>query len=394
MKRLFIISLALMIFSGCSILNKGRKSEPEYNSFSLRAIVEKAINGDTAANKKLSYLADLNLPVKASYNSFTIDSLKIKSGKKYYLVLLNYPNPVYNRFAVYDSTLRLYLLDKSLNGNIYESVIDLNGQTIVKILEDFISKDVLTVNRLSLYRIDAGSTQMIFRTFTKLAEPKIEFDQKITEISTDRIKTEITSTKSSEINDKGDVFAYDYSTGKYNSPNNLFTGFVIDRIKNFNQKVEKPEITDKKSMYASVGIDLNLDTLKTTGNTKDTRGYTLTLTDNWKTLKNIAITDYLNKELKGTRYINEVLGASISIIMIPAQDSAEMYINYDLNKTTEGKYRVRYSDKITTRKEFVQFFEFSCGIKKYILILRASKFTYEKYKNDYQTIINSFTIDC
>lgn len=394
MKQIIIILIFFLFISGCSLINKNKSNNDVYNSISLRALVEKAINGDTTANKKLNYLVDLNLPVSTGYNSFNIDSIKIQPGKKFYLVFLNFPNPVYNRFAVYDSTLRLYLLDKSLNGNLFESVINVNGRTMVKILEDFISKDVLTVDRLSLYRINLNSAKLVFRDFIKLAEPNIEFDQKITEISADRIKTEITSTKNSTINDKGDVFVYDYSNEKYASSNNVFSNFIINRITNFNHKAEKPEISDKKSLYASVGIDINLDTIKTTGNTKDIQGFTLTLTDNWKTIKNIAISDYLNKEFKGTRYINEVLGASISVIMIPPQDSAEMYINYKLGKATVGKYRVRYSDRIATRKEFVQFFEYSCGTKKFILILRASKFTYEKHKDNYQTIINSFSIDC
>lgn len=392
MKRILILIVSFLIISGCGLLNKSQNTF--FTSTALRGLIEKAIKGDTTANNKLNNPINLNFPVNTNYNFFKIDSLQIQSGKKFYLVILNYPNPVYNRFAVYDSTLRLYLLDKSLNGSIYESVINVNGNFMVKILEDFLSKDLLTVNRLSLYKIDNNSVKLVFRDFVKLVEPQIEYDQKITEISAGRIKADITSTKDSPIINKGDVFVYNYSDKKYVSPNNIFYNYVINQIKNFNHNSEKPEITNKKSMYASVGIDLGLDTIKTTGNTQNSRGYTLTLTGNWKTLKNISITDYLNKKLKGTRYINEELGASISVIFIPPQDSAEMYLKYRLKNISKGKYRVRYSDRITVKKNFVQFFEYSCGMKKYILILSASRFTYKKDKKNYQTIINSFTIDC
>ncbi len=394
MKRIIIIFFSILIIPGCNFLNKNKAGNSSFNSIALRSLIEKAVNGDTSANKKLNNLVDLTFPVNPNYNLFTIDSLRIQSGTKFYFVLLNYPNPAYNRFAIYDSTLRLYLIDKSLNGNIYESVINVNGTSFVKILEDYISKDVLKVDRLSLYKLDLNSAKLVFRDFIMLKEPDEEFDQKITEISSDRIMTSMTSTGKSSINNKGDAFAFNFSQQKYISPNNVFYNFVIDRIKNFKHTPEKPQISDKASLYSSVGINLTLDTLKTSGNTKDTRGYKLTLTDNWKTLNNIAVTDYLNKKFTGTRYTNEVLGASISVVMIPPQDSAELYVRYRFNNKSKGKYTVRYTDKIISGNNFIQFFEYSCGMKKYILILSTPRFTYNRYKDNYQTIINSFTIDC
>ncbi len=394
MKRILTIIISILLVSGCSFLNKNKTQNISFNSITLRALIAKAVNGDTSADKKLNDLVNLNFPINSNYNLFRMDSLRIQSGKKFYLVLLNYPNPVYNRFAIYDSTLRLYLIDKSLNGNLYESVLNVNGISFVKIIEDFISKDTLNITRLSLYKIDYNSAKMVFRDFIMLKEPKEEFTQKITEITADRIMTEMTSSKKSSINNKGDAFAFNYSLQKYVSPNNVFYNFVIDRIKSFKHSPEKPEITDKKSMYASIGIDLNLDTLKNAGNTKDTKGYTLTLTNNWKSINNIVITSYLIKHLKGIRYTNEVLGASISVVMIPPQDSAEKYTGYRLKNLSKGKYTVRYSDKIISGANFIQYFEYSCGMKKYILILSAPRFTYNKYKNKYQAIINSFTIDC
>ncbi|HUX60908.1 MAG TPA: hypothetical protein VMV32_06320, partial [Ignavibacteriaceae bacterium] len=117
-------------------------------------------------------------------------------------------------------------------------------------------------------------------------------------------------------------------------------------------------------------------------------------TDNWRTLKDVGITSFLKRGVKGTEYINETIGASISVITIPLADSAEMLINYNLDKSTKGKYLVRYSGKIELKKDFVQFFEYTCGTKKYLLILQASKYTYEQYKDMFQNIINSFAINC
>ncbi|MCL5029244.1 MAG: hypothetical protein M1480_09530 [Bacteroidetes bacterium] len=389
-----ILFAFLLIISGCSLFNKTKETSNIYYSSGIENLILKAIGGDTTANKSLGYFTDLNLPLNSNYNDFSVDSLIISSGKKYFLALISFPNPIYNRFAVYDSTLRLYILDKSLNGYLDDSVFNLNKQKMVRVSERFISKDTLKVHRVSLFLIGDSTARLAFRTFTKLAEPKIEFSQTVTEINVDRIRTEMNSSKESEISNKADVFLFDYSKKKYISSSKIFDNFVINQIRNFDLKPDKPEITDLKSFYASVGIDIDVDTLKTTANTNDRLGFTLTLPDNWRTIKNLTIADYLKKEIVGTKYLNEQIGASISVIMIPPDDSAEMYVKYNLKFQTSGKYKVRYSDKIPMRKDFVQFFEFSCNDNKYILILTASKYTYETYKDIFQSIINSFTIDC
>lgn len=394
MKKTATLIILTLLFGGCSLLNKPKTASPAYNSGALKNLVLRAVSGDTSANKELNNIVDLNIPVNNDYNTLIIDSLITKANKKYFIVLINYPNPMYNRFAVYDTALNFYLIDKSLNGYISESVINLNEKKLIKISESFISKDILQIYRISLYQINDTSANLSFRTFTKLVEPKITFNQKIAEFSTEQIKTELTSSKVSPISGKTDTFIFDYAKKKYISPNNIFDNFVLDRIKNFNNYSDKPEITDKKSLYASIGIDIDLDTIKNTGNIKNAQGYTLTLTDNWKTLKDISITNFLRTPLKGTKYINDVIGAHISVIALPEGDSSENYVDYKLTNSSAGKYKVRYSEKIVSKKDFAQFFEYTCGTKKYLLILTASRYTYDKYKDDFNNIINSFSINC
>lgn len=394
MKKTSILLILAIIFGGCSLLNKPKPASPVFNSASLKDLVLRAISGDTSTNKKLKNLVDLNIPVNDNYNSVTIDSLKTKSNKKYFIVLINYPNPIYNRFAIYDSTLNSYLIDKSLNGYINESVIDLNGNELIKVSESFISKDVLQLSRISLYQISDTSASLTFRAFTKLVHSKLIFSQNITEFSAGSIKTEFTSSKASSISGRGDIYLFDTLKKKYISPDSTFDNFVSGYIRNFISYSEKPEITDKKSLYASIGIDIDLDTIKNTANIKDTQGYTLTLTDNWKTFKNISIANFIKTPLKGSKSVNEIIGAYICIIALPEGDSAENFINYTFTNSADGKYKVKYSDKIEMQKDFVQFFEYSCGTKKYLLILSTSKYTYENFKAEFNNIINSFSINC
>jgi hypothetical protein len=375
------------------MLNKPKPAASSYNTVSFQNLILRAISGDTSANQKLSNLVDLNIPFNNDYNKLITDSLITKGKKKFFIVLLNYPNPIYNRLAVYDTALNMYLIDKSLNGYVSESLLNLNEKRLIKISESFISKDVLQVNRTSLYEINDSSANLCFRTFTRLTLPGSVFTQSISAFSNDQIITELSGTKVSTISGMKDIFTFNRSNKEYSSTGKVFDNFVLDRIKNFVNYSDKPEIIDKKTLYASVGIDIDVDTIKNTGNIKSTEGYTLTLTDNWKTFKGITVTDFLKSPLKGSKCINDVIGANISVIALPESDSTENYVDYKLTNSTVGKYRVRYSEKIISKNNFVQFFEYSWGTKKYLLILIASRYTYDQYKNDFNNIINSFSIN-
>ncbi|HUX61778.1 MAG TPA: hypothetical protein VMV32_10745 [Ignavibacteriaceae bacterium] len=394
MKRIIIIMLINMfLVAGCSYFGQRRK-QVEMSTPFLKSLVVKAINGDTAADSSISDLVEMSLPVNKSYNDLEVDSSYTISGKKFFYVLLTYPNPIYNRFAIYNSNLKLLLMDKSLNGYAGTGILRLGNQMYISVNEDFKSKNIYEVNRLSLYEITDSTALLTFRDFTKLISPQNIYTQVISKISNDRILTNISSTKPSPISAKSDAFNYNYSEKKYISTQNVFSDFVVNFIKVSKDVSGVPEITDLKTALESVGIDPGVDTLKSTANTISDEGFSLTLTDNWRTLKDVGITSFLKRGVKGTEYINETIGASISVITIPLADSAEMLINYNLDKSTKGKYLVRYSGKIELKKDFVQFFEYTCGTKKYLLILQASKYTYEQYKDMFQNIINSFAINC
>ena len=190
-----IIIILILLLTGCNILNKPAATAPAFNHESLQNLVLKAVSGDTGANEKLNYLVDLNIPVNNDYNNLYIDSLITKKQKKFYIVLLNYPNPIYNRLAVYDTALNNYLIDKSLNGYLGESVLAINDKWLVKISEGFLSKEVLQVKRISLYEINDSAADLCFRTFTKLVVPPAVYTQKISEFSEDRITTELSGPK-------------------------------------------------------------------------------------------------------------------------------------------------------------------------------------------------------
>lgn len=230
---LFIVILFLL--TGCSTNQK--PGEENLNGNTLKKLVSKAIDGIYSANLQLSNLIDYSLPIVSNYNSFNVDSLKL-SNKTFYYVLLEYPDPRYNRFAVYDSSFFPQLIDKSLNGNIDLEKIKAGNKNFIKVDEAYLSKDTLLLNRLSLYSVDTSGVYLAFRTHTKFSKPNIVYSQDVTEISDSLIKTNIS------ISNKEDIFVFDSSAKKYISTQNIFDDFINNEIENFDYEPVKQQLTE------------------------------------------------------------------------------------------------------------------------------------------------------
>lgn len=252
--KLFLLFALLLYISGCSNENKD-SNQTVINSSSLTELVKKAVSGDEQSNFSLSNLIEKNYPVNKEYEKLTVDSIRIKD-KTYYYVLLEYSNPAYNRLAIYDKNLNLYLLDKSLNGDLNGkmkfSTLKFDGVLFGSIVENFLSKDVI-VKRLSLYKIDGNSIRLSFRTFTSLNSPDLLILQEIKSFLKDTVITKIILPEKLKNVAKNDTFIYKSDINMYQSKNNTFTRLVIDQLNNNNRKSEFPEIIDEKSLLTSLG---------------------------------------------------------------------------------------------------------------------------------------------
>jgi hypothetical protein len=207
----------------------------------LQALVLSSVNGDKKANDSLSGLVDFEMGKNISYNYLQVDSFYLDSAK-YFSVLLEYPNPIYNRFAVYDNSANCFLIDKSLNGNLSFEIIELQDFKFIKIIEKFISKDTLSVSKLSFYRKIDNSINLVYRSFAELKTLKNQFYQTVNFISQDSIKTQIQVPKKYKLNVKEDVFVFDSIEKKYRSNQSLFDSLVYREIADFNVEVQKPQI--------------------------------------------------------------------------------------------------------------------------------------------------------
>jgi hypothetical protein len=387
-KTIIILFLSLLI-TGCEKSNKV-SPKPSMNEEIIRELTIKAINGNRTYNDSLSGLIDYSLPLNSKFNNLKIARTVTPINKTFFEILLEYPNPIYNRFAVYDSALHLILVDKSLNGKLGLNSFNINNQQFIEIDETFISKDIIELSRVSLYNADSTVTPG-FRLFTKCFMPTNEYYQVITEISRDRIKTKLTSLKRSLISDKTDILTPD-NQNKLNS-GGIFGNYIEKQISGFKHVSEKPAITDEISVLQSLGITKGTDSIKSSSVITSVSGYYLTIDEGWKEMREVSLYGYANK-IKGDRFYNPLMGTNLFIAQIPEKDSAEVYIDTKLSNITQGKYKVRFTGKIEKGKFYIQYFEFSCNKRKFLMIFEASKFTYEKYKIIYQDIINSFVIEC
>jgi hypothetical protein len=282
------------------------------------------------------------------------------------------------------------MMDKSLNGKLGLKSFNINNQQYIEIDESFLSKDIIEISRVSLYNADSTVTPGI-RLFTKCIMPTNEYYQFITEIFRDQIRTKLTSLKRSLISDKSDILTPDIQN-KLNA-SGIFTNFIEKQISGFKHVSEKPAIIDEISVLQSLGISKGADSIKSSSIINSVSGYYLTIDEGWKEIRDVSLNGYVNK-LKGDRFYNPLMGTNLFIAQLPENDSAEVYIDTKLSNITQGKYKVRFTGKIEKGKYYIQYFEFSCSKRKFLMVFEASKFTYDKYKIIYQDIINSFVIEC
>lgn len=383
----FIISI---LFTGC--IKKPENNKLPLTKKVLEKTVLRALNGNKSANDSLSNLIDYSLPLEPNYSEFFIDSSLINNSKVIFTVLMTFENPIYNRFAVYNTNLDLELIDKSLNGRIYKEQLFLSGTNFIKLTEDFLSKDIFKLTRISLYKADTASVDLVFRTFSKLIDRRRIYSQDITEINNDSIVTKLNSTIRTSIRNKTDKFIYSSFNKKYVSEDNLFYDFVTDFINKAKVNIKLPIITDRKSTFASVGITEDLIIDRNDPKVKLPSGFTISLSNTWNRIDNFMIRSHILKGKEGTRFLNNVIGSTISIIKLDELENVTEYCKYPFITETKGQSNIRATERMVYGKTFYQLFEFTGEGQTYLMIMDGSKYTYKKYENLYKEIINSFRI--
>ncbi|HSD64705.1 MAG TPA: hypothetical protein VLB50_12955 [Ignavibacteriaceae bacterium] len=384
MQKILLLSIILIIiFSSCNLFRKS-----DYDIILSTEKIEKIIAGKDTTESSLSIFHDKDLPPAGRANHIEIDTINI-NGKNFYTVLAEYPNPLYNRFAIINDKADVLLIDKSLNGYITNSILKVGNLQFIKVEENFISKETLRLKRISFYSLnDLDEANLVFRTYTELQKTGNTYLQKIIKFTPEEIITEIQSTEKSisDLTGDSDRFVFDEKTNKFISVDNNFDTFVIDLITDFKSKTINPVINEQNDL-AQQKEEIKPDE-------HEPGKFSLPISEQWDEIKNVKVSHLMKKLVTGTKYINNQFGAEITVIQLPDNDSSENYIDYNLENVSTGNYKVRFSEKILDGIYYYQFFEYSCTNEKFLLILKTLKSTYETYRFEYQNLINSFSMGC
>ncbi len=387
-RAIYFLVLVFILLSSCK---ENVEEKPFiFNGESFLSLVQNSIQGDVNSQNILEGLLTFDTELK-TFNKILIDSIEINNAI-YYTLLLENQNPVYNLFAIVDKNLNLILKDESLNGYL-ELNFKKSGSRIYAVLnEEFNSKDVVQLNRVSYYSLEQYSSDLVFRQFTKIKTPAKEAEQVVTVISDTAIITSIFYPVSKTSKTDKDVFRFDVALNKYISDKSLFDSLVYREIRSLNISYKNPQITDAESImrfFNNKESNISAKLVKL-----DENDFEINLDSTWKKLGSITISNLVKKKLIGIKYISSRMGAKISLAEIAPSDSAENYFNQALNNSSTFTSVVRFSDKLIDSKNIYQLYEFSCPAKKILMILETPKSTYETNKNQYEDIIQTFLVKC
>jgi hypothetical protein len=230
-----ILTIALIIFVSCN------QDTGEFNKSDLEQLITDAISGDQQANLKLHGLISKKHTNKKDINQIFVDELK-SGNRTYFSVILEYPDPKLNLFAIYDNELNLYLIDKSLNGYLNSKLVENDSKKYVFLQEQFLTKDVLSIDRISIYEIKDNTAWLVYRVPSRFVKNNNLFYQRVETITDNFIITKISGLGSKITDIKVDTFYFNPDLKKYLSNNNLFENYVTAEINNFDTTISKSQI--------------------------------------------------------------------------------------------------------------------------------------------------------
>ncbi len=367
-----IFILAILLISGCDFDNK------QIDKSDIEELITEAIAGDQDANTKLQGLLTSKHIGKSDYNQLYIDELRA-NDKSYFSVILEYADPRLNVFAIYDNNLNFYLLDKSLNGYLNSKWVEVGTRKFAFLQERFFTKDILSIDRLSIYEINSNSASLVYRSLSRFAKDNILSYQTLESITKDYILTKINGPIENRINNQLDTFYFNIDSKKYLSKLDVFDNYVRVEVNNFIWITTKPQVTEDF-------FEAETDTV--------VKDYKITLDRQWQKIPKFVENNRIKQSLEGVKYVNKSHGSSFTILQIPMGEDGEKYSPYILTETIKGQYRIRASAVFEVGNNYVQIFEHSCGNTKYLFLFECPMSIYLENRKVFSDIINSFSIDC
>lgn len=391
MKNLIITFLVVLAVVFLSCNKKVDQKGTFFNGPELKTLIESSLKGDDKSTKRLNGLFNFLSTNFNTYNKIQIDSISI-NRKKFYSVLVENQNPVYNLFAIIDNKMNLFLKDESLNGFLSMDWQKNKSKLFAVVREFFRSKDIVRLKRISFYSLDTLGCDLVFRQFTEFSSPSKTLEQKITFLSDTTINTEINS-NSNIIKSLKDVFHFNVADNKYLSNQNKFENIVLQEINSIDTKPVGYQIADEESIKRMLGLNNGITKYDSLYTILDS-DFEIKLNNQWKKIGNYTITFPLTKEIKGIKFINLKMGISLLLFKIPSQDSLQAYLDSVKVYQSKTNLSLRISNEFDDSKNRYKLYEFSCQYKKIILILEAPISSYENYLDIFNNIIKYFKVNC
>lgn len=383
-------SILFLLFLAISCKEEVKETPFIVNGQTIYTLIINSLSDDENSKKIIEGLFTFDAELE-TYNKIDIDSIEI-NNLDYYTLLLENQNPVYNLFAIVDKDLNLILKDESLNGYLKLNFRKSGSRRFAVITEDFNSKDVIELNRISYYSLEQYTSELVYRQFTKIKTSTKEAEQVISVISDTAIVTSIFYPASKNSKTSKDVFSFDVASNKYVSDKNLFDSIIYKEVRSINIQSKNPQITDAESILRFFNDQDPKDSILQVSISEN--DFEIILDSTWKKLGNITISNLVKQKINGLKFISGKMGSEISLAVIAPTDSAENYFNEVLKNSKELNSVMRYSDKLIDNKNIYQLYEFSCPTKKILMILETPKSTYELNKAYYEEIIKTFLIKC
>lgn len=382
-----VLVILLLLVNACET---EKKDTFRFNGKELNKIITAYLAGDSSSYSLAGFLFNNANPQLIKLNEFQVDSLVIPGKKTIYSLMVESQNPVYNLFALIDDKMNVLLKDNSLNGNLSGSFNKIENNDLFIIKESFKSKDSFNLKRTSLYKVTNNSAMLIFRALTEYSFGDRSIDSKITTFNEEKIVLTFNNINAPQFKEKTDEYLFDAISQRYSSENNFLRNFAINEINKFKTPPGLDEITDYSS-FQRIFYNRNSEPVHSEITNSD---FGIELSREWKQFDNFAITQFLKNEFKGYKFINEILGTTISIIKLPLRDSTEVYSDISLINQTVYQHPVRFSELIESGKYFYQLLEFKCGMARMLMMIETPKFTFEKNKEILEKIIKSFRVNC
>lgn len=223
------ISITLVFLGACS-LNEDVSSSKKISGAELNFLIQNAQHGVKSSNDLISGLIDTSSFFNGQYNKTSIDSFNLDTVK-YFAVVLQHPNSIFNRFAIYNEYGDCFLIDKSLNSINSTQIIEVDKLIFIKIVENFNVGDSIGIVRLSLYRNIDTAFYLVYRNLAEVRYTDKIFTQTIISLNADTIKTRLKLPESIKIKEREDSFVFSNNDKIYKSEDSLFSSLLSQELK-------------------------------------------------------------------------------------------------------------------------------------------------------------------